>query len=832
MTPTVVEFDEVADDRYGGKAAGLAELRRLGLDVPRGFVIADASDNLVVVDLSRWFDRMADAGATPVAVRSSAAGEDGEDHSFAGQYDTVLGVDSAARFVDAVRTCVASVDSGRAASYRAEPVATAASTATVSTPTVGTGAGTTAADTATDTSPTPMHLVVQQMVDARAAGVVFTADPTSGRRDLMVIDAVAGLGEALVDGSASPDHLVLDSGGGVAVREYDDDEGVLSPEEIAAIRSGALRAQQHWGRPMDLEWAIDRAGRLWWLQARPITTLPADLGEMDSPLAGEDHVYTRCNIGEMMPGAFCPLTASVSGFAIDYAMQAIQVVARAQASYDQPWLQVGYFSGHMFLNLTEGTALSSGIVGNSLEQFSTSICGRVVEELVPKPPKPFLRRLGNTIRLSSHALSAGPAIRRLEGQIAAWRVPTSEDPRLVMEQLEAGVKQYCDVTLTHVRSSSRAAVAANILESVLMKQAVKAGRSEDSGRTDAARLMAGASEVESAVMLEQLDSVVRAIAADPPAAEGFLAADPGDAVTTLRASTSAAGERLRGFLARHGHRGYRELCMRDASWAEDPEGLGAMMQVMVRSAQVSPERIGSAADAGVDEPGSPVIRLLARFAQEGARGREETKAKMALMAHALKRGYRHLGEVLAAAGRLPDADLVFFFDRAELARIVGAGDTEGAGEIGDLVRSALKRREALAFQDVLEFPDVSVGRPVPLIARPPREAAGGEIIGRPASRGSVEGVVRVARSIVDAREVQPGEILVAPVTDVGWTPYFTVIAALVTDIGSSVSHGAVVAREYGLPCVVNTLVATQTLRTGDRVRVDGDRGVVTRLDQS
>ncbi|WP_159110256.1 PEP/pyruvate-binding domain-containing protein, partial [Dietzia psychralcaliphila] len=639
--PHVVEFDEVADDRYGGKAAGLAELRRLGLDVPPGFVIADASEDLVVVDLSRWFDRMAAAGATPVAVRSSAAGEDGEDHSFAGQYDTVLGVDSPDAFADAVRTCAASVNSGRASSYRAEPAATA---------TAGTGSDTTAANTATDTAPPPMHLVVQQMVDARAAGVVFTADPTTGRRDLMVIDAVAGLGEALVDGSASPDHLVLDSVGEVAVREYDDDEGVLSPEDIAAIRSGALRAEQHWGRPMDLEWAIDRAGTLWWLQARPITTLPADLGEMDSTLAGPDHVYTRCNIGEMMPGAFCPLTASVSGFAIDYAMQKIQVVARAQPSYEQPWLQVGYFSGHMFLNLTEGTALSSGIVGNSLEQFSTSICGRVVEELVPKPPKPFLRRLSNTIRLSSHALSAGPAIRRLEGQIAGWRVPTSEDPRLVMEQLEAGVEQYCDVTLTHVRSSSRAAVAANILESVLMKQAVKAGRGEDSGRTDAARLMAGASDVESAIMLEQLDAVVRAIAADPPAAEEFLAADPGVAVTTLRASDRAAGEQLRAFLARHGHRGYRELCMRDPSWAEDPEGLGAMMQVMVRSAQAAGDGVRAAgdrgpgpahpgagsnadADAGVDEPSSPAIRLLARFAQEGARGREETKAKMALMAH-------------------------------------------------------------------------------------------------------------------------------------------------------------------------------------------------------
>jgi pyruvate,water dikinase len=198
---------------------------------------------------------------------------------------------------------------------------------------------------------------------------------------------------------------------------------------------------------------------------------------------------------------------------------------------------------------------------------------------------------------------------------------------------------------------------------------------------------------------------------------------------------------------------------------------------------------------------------------------------MALMAHALKRGYRHLGAVLADSGRLPDADLVFFFDRSELPRVVGDDD------IADLVQRALARREALPFQDALEFDDVSVGRPTPVVAKPPAAFADDQIVGRPASRGSVEGVVRVAKSIRDAREVQRGEVLVAPVTDVGWTPYFTVIAALVTDIGSSVSHGAVVAREYGLPCVVNTLVGTQVLKTGDRVRVDGDRGLVTRLGE-
>lgn len=791
MTSTPIEFDSIIDARYGGKAAGLAELRRLGLSVPVGFVIADASAQNALDDAVERFSQMASAGAIPVAVRSSAVGEDGDDQSFAGQYDTVLGVDSVDGFTSAVRQCANSVDSQRASSYSGDSKAT-------------------------------MNVVVQQMVDARAAGVVFTADPTTGRRDLMVIDAIAGLGEALVDGSASPDHIILNSDGSTAVCEVGT-EPVLTTAEVGEIRAGALLAARHWDKPMDLEWAIDRSGTLWWLQARPITTLPGDLNEMDSPVAGDTHVYTRCNIGEMMPGAFCPLTASVSAFAIDYAMQMTQVVARAQPRYEKPWLQVGYFYGHMFLNLTEGTGLSSGILGNSREQFSMSICGRVVDELEAKPPQPFGRRLVNTVRLTSHALSAGPAIRRLEGQIAGFRIPASRDARTVLRELEAGVDLYCDVTLTHVRSSSRAAVAANILESTLVRRALKNGRPEEEGQAEAMRLMAGATDVESAMMLDQLQSVVRALAVDTVAAQRFLSGTPEQAVTELSDPGNSGGEALRQFLIRHGHRGYRELCMRDPSWAEDPGGLGAMMQVMLRATLDS---VGTAAvHRRSEEPTSRAIRLLARLAQGGARGREETKSKMALMAHALKRGYRHLGEVLAEAGRLPDADLVFFFDREELPRIVGNED------ITDLTAHALARREALAFQDSLEFDDVSVGRPTPVVAPPPAALTGNEIVGRPASRGCVEGIVRVAKSVTDARDVQRGEILVAPVTDVGWTPYFTVIAALVTDIGSSVSHGAVVAREYGLPCVVNTLVGTQVLKTGDRVRVDGDRGVVTRIEQ-
>lgn len=217
-------------------------------------------------------------------------------------------------------------------------------------------------------------------------------------------------------------------------------------------------------------------------------------------------------------------------------------------------------------------------------------------------------------------------------------------------------------------------------------------------------------------------------------------------------------------------------------------------------------------------------RLATGRATRPARAYDDAElSRMVLVAHRLSRGYRLLGEQLAELGRLPDADLVFFFDRRELPVLLAAQDTS------EMVAAAQARRAALPFQARLEFPDVSVGRPVPFTPQPPEGVEDGVIVGRPACSGVVEGTVRVATTVVEAQDLQPGEVLVAPVTDVGWTPYFTLIAALVTDSGSSVSHGAVVAREYGLPCVVNTQGATRVLRTRHRVRVDGDRGTVTVL---
>ncbi len=799
LTTTLVELADVTDARYGGKALGLAELRAAGFDVPAAFVLADADPEALPPGLEQRYRELAPEGQ-PVAVRSSAAGEDGVDSSFAGQYDSVLGVGDYEGLVAAIRQCVASTGSERASAYQHDSGIT----------------GT-------------MHLVVQEMVDARAAGVVFTADPVSARRDLAVVDAVCGLGEHLVDGSTASDHYEVDQRGEIVAR-VTPDRPALGDDEVAEVVAGARRAESVWGRPLDLEWAIDRAGRLRWLQARPITTLPGDLSAMDSRLAGEEHVYTRCNIGEMMPGAFCPLTASVSGQAIEYAMQTVQVVAGFQDAYvEDRWLQLGYFSGHLFLNMTEGTGLSSGILGNSADQYSMSICGRVVDELVPLPPKSFPVRLVNTVRLTTFALTASRAIRRLDDKLAGFRTPSAQEPEALLAELDAALELYFEATLTHVRSSSRAAVPANVLEQTMVKQAVKAGGTEEEGRARASALLAGGTDVESAVMLGQLDDVVGALAGDADAAERFLGMAPADAVADVRDGDGSTSRALRDFLAQHGHRGYRELCLRDPSWGDDPDGLGTIMQAMLRARQLGNrgERPARAVDDS-DLPGS--VRRIARWARWGAAGREATKSRMVLVAHHLSRGYRLLGQQLAERGVLPDADLVFFFDRTELPALVAASGAAGGADLADMVSAAQSRREALPFQQRLEFPDVSVGRPVPCVPQPPPSGEDGVIVGRPASSGVVEGVVRVASTVSEAQALQAGEVLVAPVTDVGWTPYFTLIAALVTDIGSSVSHGAVVAREYGLPCVVNTQGATRVLRTGDRVRVDGDRGTVTLLD--
>ena len=263
--------------------------------------------------------------------------------------------------------------------------------------------------------------------------------------------------------------------------------------------------------------------------------------------------------------------------------------------------------------------------------------------------------------------------------------------------------------------------------------------------------------------------------------------------------------------------------MRDPAWVDDPKSLIQSMQAAVNARLIN----GGAKSLHVeaidwDSLGRGLSWALPK-AHDAIRRREKTKSQLADLSHRFKRSFHHLGDLLVAEGKLPDADLVCFFSMGELPGFV-ANPTAAA------VEKAIQRRHALDFQQQFEFAEISVGMPQPL-EQQSVDVTDGVLPGRPASRGVVEGIARVAHTLEEAAALQPGEILVTPITDIGWTPYFSLIAGLVTDLGSSVSHGAVIAREYGLPCVVNTRQGTRFFQTGDRLRLDGDSGSVEVLER-
>ena len=786
--PDILHLDQITDDSVGGKAHGLSRLVAMGLRVPEAFVIRGAQSADFPDDLDRHFDEL---GGGPVAVRSSAVGEDGAESSFAGQYETVLNVIGSEQLRAAIDLCVESTESQRAASYRSDRPGEARTT---------------------------MNLVIQRMVDARSAGVAFTADPVSGRRDLAIIDAVGGLGESLVSGEATPDHFGVDRSGTIVRRQLVGEAPLLSDAEISTIAREARLAAEHEGHPLDLEWAINHDGVLFWLQARPITTLPSDLNEFDTTLPRPDDVLTISNVSEMMPGAVCPLTMSFTGWGIDYGVQHMQVEVGAREHIDADWQVTASAYGHLFLNLTGNLVMSAGVLGSNAERTAQTICGRIVPELKDLPPLALPRRVYNMTKLLRYCKDAPRVVDEFDRELGAFTIATPSDSRAAWTEIAGRLWFFDHAMAVHIQSSALSGMLSAIVENMVSSTSNESTIEE---QAEAVRLLAGASDVESAVMLDQLDELIDRVAAHPDSATSFATVGTEDAVDWLR-STPETSSAFAEFLTNHGHRGYRELCVRDPSWGDDPTPLIQSMQAATRARSVAGGQRTKPPDEADTTGLSRGLRWMLPRAHAAIRRREHTKSLLVESAYRFKQAFRHLGQRMTAEGLIPDADLIYFFTTQELASCEAKPSAAA-------IHQALARRRALESQQRLEFAEISVGLPAP-VEHQTVDVTDGVLLGRPASRGVVEGIVRVAHTLDEAALLESGEILVTPITDIGWTPYFSMIGGLVTDLGSSVSHGAVIAREYGLPCVVNARQATRLLRTGDRVRLDGSAGTVTRLD--
>jgi len=850
-------LDAQALPRVGGKAANLGELISAGFPVPPGFAVTTAAYTLTAAAL----DTSDPAGAreavakaelpapvatavratylglgvdVPVAVRSSATAEDLPWASFAGQQDTYLNVVGADEVLDAVRRCWASLWTDRAVSYRETQ--------------------------GIDHAAVQIAVVVQQMVDARVAGVLFTADPVTGTRDRSVIDASPGLGEAVVSGAVNPDHIVVDArgvhvtpgdkavqvrplpGGGVEqVPVIDAGGACLTDEQATALAELGRRVESHFGAPQDIEWALDADGRLWLTQARPITTL--------HPLPAPS--------GDGLRVLFCAsLAQGLTRPVTPMGLSGIRVVASTAstlafgAPVADPVAGPSAFrtaGGRAFIDVTAALRSAPGraVLPRALDMME-SRSAVVLRGLLDDPRlsptttswAPFVRRLVRTlvhfrvpVLVGLALLRPDAARRRVERVGDRVRALTSVPPELTAEQrLERAVHELRQA-FPVLPLTVPAAGAGFIMLGAARKIA---GPDLDAPVVnDVLRSLPHNSTTE---MDLRLWTLARRLRGDATAAAALRAVPVDELARRYRASAlpPALQSGLTAFLMRYGHRAVAEIDIGMPRWSEDPTHvLGVLANYLrlddpARAPDAVFARGAEAAEAAVDAAVGRVrtrsrLRAVAlRFALGRVRRlaglREEHKDYLIrIFAHA-RALLAAVGADLAARDLLADADDVFFLDLAEVRTALAGTDHR------DLVAARRAEHDRELRRRHVPRVLLSDGTEPEAVARP-GTVDEGALTGTAASAGTVTAPARVVLDPVGAH-LEPGEILVAPSTDPGWTPLFLTAGGLVMEMGGPNSHGAVVAREYGIPAVVGVADATTRIKTGDEVAVDGAAGVV------
>jgi len=871
--------------RGGGKAVNLVRLAGRGFPVPPGFVCttdayravvtANSLDGVIeaalhglhgtdpaaldgasaliraafeaaeVPELIAIREALATLGDGPVAVRSSATAEDLADASFAGQQDTFLNVLGADAVLDAVTRCWGSLWTARAIGYRTQ-------------------AGIAHDDVA-------LAVVVQRQIASEASGVAFTADPLSGARNRVVIDATLGLGEALVSGQVVPDHVVCSrsghvlervrgekavvtvpvAGGGIETRERAGEEWSLDDEQFSGVARLAVEVEQEYGSPQDIEWAVAE-GRLWLLQARAITSLYELPQDIDTP----DELGLWGSFGAFQ-GVLDPITP-IGQDAILLMIRGIQRMvggippARATLA-DSPILRIAGERLWVRLDLAYRTGVGHRLLPKLLS-------------LADPPSASIIESLDEPRWAARGAISAGAArgLARPLRRIVPGIVRSLRDPEAVRHRLDLSCEALVTAAAARLRRASavqgaeqrlqaRIAAIHESLEDAFPVLLVRFGPIMPVGAVgmNVLRLVGGPEALETMRSLDgnvttEMDLALwraaEAIRADAQARQAVLGvpADEVAAAYLVGALPGVAQRAIGEFLDEYGMRGVGEIDLGRARWRDDPAGAIVSLQAYVglpddakgpaveyaegkHVAQAATERLVTqlAASGMSGRVKAAAVSRLIRTIRGEFGGRETPKFTIVREFALVRTALLESGRELVEAGRLDDPYDVMFCH---------LGDLQYAWSLpkGDLQRRVAANKEAYGRE--------ARRRQVPRLLLGDGRAfyegmadEGGDLMGSPVSPGVVEGRVRVVLSPATAG-LEQGEILVCPGTDPAWTPLFLTAGGLVTEVGGLMTHGAVVAREYGLPAVVGVHAATERLVTGQLIRLDGSSGHITLLE--
>ncbi len=800
----------------GGKAATLAALVRLGFNVPPFFTMtaeAFTEDGLRAEVGATLDNRLEEIGPGPFAVRSSGREEDGADHSHAGQFLSLLEVDASEVSNAAFRVW----QSGAAETLRAYRASR------------GLGAD--------DHRPA---VLVQRLVRARAAGVAFSADPVSGRRDRIVVSAIAGLGDRLVGGEENGDDYVLDRRTGELLNAPE--AGVLSDGDLAALAALVTRVEEARGGPQDIEWAFEGAG-LFLLQARPITTALREVPVEDTTVT----LFDNSNIIESYPGLVSPLTYSFAQYvyARVYPMFLSLLGVRAaairehRATFDN---LLGRIDGRVYYNLINWYRLIALLPGFSMNRehmetmmgVSEPLPVEIADALAPPRARGWAAcreylRMGRAVAgLIREAIRLPRTIRAFYGRLdRALGVSAEEISAMPLTALAAEYRR--------VEAELLDRWDAPLVNDFLCMMAFGASR----------KLMqrwGGESglELHNEVMIGQGD-IVSAEPARRIARMGALVAGDEELIQALEQGEGgalAAHEALRRevdeYIARFGDRCTQELKLESITLDQDPRPLLAAIAASARMKHTVARHSGGGDPFAEPFRGKPLRRLVARgvlsVAKARVRDRENLRFQRTRVFGHARRIFLAMGRQFHAHGVLDDSRDVFFLTVPEVL-----GAVEGFGIGDDLAVLAARRKAEMVAAELRPDPPERIevsGAAVTLALVPPAPRSGDE--GRLRSgTACCAGKVRApARVIHDPRteSMRSGEVLVARFTDPGWIALFTNASAIVVERGSLLSHSAIVARELGLPCVVGVKSVTDWIANGEIIEVDGTAGTVRKVD--
>jgi len=745
---SIVSLDtKLESSKVGQKAATLSQLKRWGYSVPTGWVLPPGDDSEPLITY------LPVSESEPLVVRSSAVGEDSEQASAAGQYQSILNVTTRLLLKEAIIQVLASYNNPAAIQYRRD----------------------------LNLPDNSMSVLIQKQVHGVFSGVAFSRDPISQQGEAVVIEGLPGDATRVVSGRVTPDFYRVYLGGGEAEIEGSGDLPPALIQEVATL-TRQLEDRYH-GIPQDIEWSYD-GQKLWLLQARPITNLQP--------------IWTRKIAAEVIPGLIRPLTWSVNRpltCGVWGEIFTLVLGGRAKGLDFNETATLHYSRAYFNATLLGDIFRRMGLPPESLEFLTRGA------KFSKPPTSSTLRNLPGLLRLLAREWSLekdfetdyhkkfAPTLSQVTVQ------PASElSPKALLERI--------DLILEMLQKATYYSILAPL--SASLRQSIFQVKDTDLDNSQTPEVASLRSLAQIAVEARHLLSSEQVSNSSGTSLFITLAEIP-DGQSIL--------EQFEQFMERYGYLSEVATDIAVPTWKEDPRPVRQLFNQFISHPPLQSQQTTS-----------PRVRVKLVQVRLNLKGRV-TEIYSQLLAH-LRWSFVALEKVWLKSGLLSEAGDIFFLEFAEIRSIISGSNPE--------VREIIKQRRSRLEQhrEQKSVPALFYGNepPAPLVISSSSTSSQQRLQGIGASSGQVEGWVRVLVNLQVIPEIDRQTILVVPYTDSGWAPLLARAGGLIAEVGGRLSHGAIIAREYGIPAVMDINNATQILRNGQRVKIDGQLGIIEILD--